>query len=125
MLCGKKRITPALDHDSVENRVNEFGKFFYDKIAIRSTIGVTEPPYVPVREGANFDMFAVVSGDDVRKLVMKSKSTSCALDRMQTKLIKQYITELLPLLMHIINLSIATGEFPQERKPAFVVTLLK
>ena len=28
---------------------------------------------------ANLDTFAVVSEDDVRKLVMKSKTTSCAL----------------------------------------------
>ena len=67
----------------------------------------------------------VVSKDDMRKLVMKSKTTSCALDPLPTKLVKQYIPELLPLLMHIINLSIATGEFPQEWKTAFVVLLLK
>ena len=48
----------------------------------------------------------VVSEDDVRKLVMKSKTTSCALDPMPTKLVNQYIAELLPLLMHTINLSI-------------------
>ena len=39
--------------------------------AILSTTGVTEPPYVPVREGANLDKFAVVSENDVSKLVMK------------------------------------------------------
>ncbi|KAK2141892.1 hypothetical protein NP493_5084g00004 [Ridgeia piscesae] len=44
---------------------------------------------------------------------------------MPTKLVKQYIAELLPLLMHIINLSIAAGEFPQEWKTAFVVPLHK
>jgi hypothetical protein len=58
-------------------------------------------------------------------LVIKSKTTTCALDPLPTKLVKQYIPELLPLLMHIINLSIATGEFPQEWKTAFVVPLLK
>ena len=102
------------------------GMFFNDKIdAIRSTIGVTEPPYIPVREGANLDTFAVVSGDDVRKLVMKSKPTSCALGPMPTKLVKQYIAELLPFVTHIINLSIATGEFPQKLMTAFVVPLFK
>ena len=45
---------------------------FNDKIdAILSTIDDTETPYVLVREGANLDTFAVVSEDDVRKLVMK------------------------------------------------------
>ena len=33
--------------------------------------------------------------------------------------------ELLPLFTHIINISIATGEFPHEWKTALVVSLLK
>ena len=98
----------------MENLVNKFGNFFNDKTdAIQSTIGVTEPPYAQVRESANLDTyhtFAVVSEDDVQKLVMKSKTTSCALDHMPTKLVQQYIAELLPLLTHIINLSVVTGE---------------
>ena len=44
---------------------------------------------------------------------------------MPAKLVKQYIAELVPLLTHIINLSKATWEFPQEWKTAFVVPLLK
>ena len=43
---------------------------------------------------------------------------------MSTKLVKQYIAELHQLFSHIINLSIATGEFPQELKTAFAVPLL-
>ena len=73
---------------------------------------------------ANLDTFALVSEDDVRKLVMKSKTTSCALDPMPTKLVKEYMEELLPLFTHIINLSIASGEFPHEWKTALVVLLL-
>ena len=61
--------------------------FFNDKIdVIRLTIGVTEPPYVPVREGANFDTFAVVSEENVRKLIVKLKTTSCALHPMPKKI---------------------------------------
>ena len=37
----------------------------------------------------NLDTFVLVSEDDVRKLVIKSKATSCALDHMPTKLIKE------------------------------------
>ena len=74
---------------------------------------------------AKLDTFAVVSEDDVRKLVMKSKTTSCALDPMPTKLVKEYMEELLPLFTHIINLFIATGKSPHEWKTAIVVPLLK
>ena len=107
------------------NLVNEFGNFFKDKIdAIRTDISVTEAPYTPFREEgvcANLDTFAVVSEDDVRKLVVKSKTTSCALDPMPTKLVKEYMEELLPLFTHIINISIATGRL---WKTALVVPLL-
>ena len=58
-------------------------------------------------------------------LIMKSKSTSCALYPMPTKLVKEYMEELLPLITHIINLSIATGEFPHEWTTALVVPLLR
>ena len=128
-LCGKKQSTPLPDHDSVENLVNEFGNFKKNKIdAIRKDIGVTEAPYIPFREEgvcSNLDTFAVVSENDVRKLVMKSKTTSCALDPMPTKLVKEYMEELLPLFTHIINISITTGEFPHKWKTALVVPLLK
>ena len=89
-LCGKKQSTPLPDHDSVETLVNEFGNFFKDKIdAIRKDMGVTKAPYLPFREEGvcvNLDTFALVSEDDVRKLVMKSKTTSCTLDPMPANL---------------------------------------
>ena len=66
------------------------------------------PVYHLERVCDNLDTFALVSEDDVRKLVIKSKTTSCALDSMPTELVKECIEELLPLLTHIINRSIAT-----------------
>ena len=105
----------------MENLVNEFVNFFNDKTdAIRMNIGVIEPPFIPSREGLfiNLDTFALVSKDDVCKLVIKSSS-------MPTKLVKEYIEELLPLLAYIINRSIASGEFPHEWKTALVMQLLK
>ena len=83
-------------------------------------IDVTEQLFIPSRAGVcdNLDTFALVSEDDVHKLVIKSQTTSCVLDPMPTKLVKEYIVELLPLLTHIINHSIATGEFPHEWKTA-------
>ena len=61
----------------------------------------------------------------MHKLVIKSKTTSCALDPTLTKLVKEYIEELSPLLTYIINRCTASGKFPHEWKTALVVTLLK
>ena len=111
-------------HDSVENFVNEFSNVFKDNIyAIRMNIGVTEPPFIPSRKGVcvcdKLDTFALVSEDDMHK------TTSCALDPMPAKLVKEYNEELLAFLTHIINCSIATGESPHEWKTALVVPLRK
>ena len=98
----------------MENLVNEFVNVFNDKIdAIQMNIGVIEPPFIPSREGLfiNLYTFALVSEDDVCKLVIKSSP-------MPTKFVKEYIEELLPLLAYIINRSIASGEFPHEWKTA-------
>ena len=61
----------------------------------------------------------------MHKLVIKSKTTSCALDPTLTKLVKEYTEELSPLLTYIINRCTASGKFPHEWKTALVVTLLK
>ena len=78
ILHGKKQSSSLADHDSVEHLITEFGNLFNNKIyAIRSTMGVTEPPYVPVREDAKLDTFAMIPEGDVRKLVMKYKKQLC------------------------------------------------
>ena len=58
-------------------------------------------------------------------MVTKSKTTSCALDPLLTRLVKEYVEELSPLLTYIINRSTASGEFPHKWKTALVVRLLK
>ena len=89
------------------NLVNEFGNHFKDKIdAIWNNLGASEPPSIPTRKVVDdkLDTFALVSADDVRKLVMKSKTTSCALDPTTTKLVKEYSEELHTILIHDLEL---------------------
>lgn len=70
-------------------------------------------------------MFTQVSQEDVKKIVSKSKTTTCSLDPIPTKLVKQHLDILLPLLTHMVNLSLSSGAFPEEWKTALVVPLLK
>ena len=114
---------------SVGMLVSQFGKYFNDKIAdiIKTTVGVSEPPVIPYRDGnaVRLNKFVSLSEIDVRKLITKSKTTSCAYDPLPTRLIKDYINEMLPLLTHIINISLSTGVFPDQWKTALVVPDLR
>ena len=109
--------------------VNQFGKYFNDKIAdmIKTTVDVSQPPVILDREGngVRLNKFVSLSKEDVRKLITKCKTTSCAYDPLPTRLIKDFINEMLPLLTHIINISLSTGVFPGQWKTALVVQLLK
>ena len=96
MLCDKKSGCELPACNSAASLANEFGENFENKLnAIRISIGVTEPLLIPVRHGngVNLSTFTILSGDDVRKLIIQSKSTSCSLDPIPTSLIKQYIVD--------------------------------
>ena len=67
----------------------------------------------------------MVTEQDVEKLVRKSKTTSCQLDPISTKLVKEHLGALLPVLTHIINSSLLAGVFPDLWKTALVIPLLK
>ena len=96
MLCDNNSGCELPACNSAASLAKEFGEYFENKLnAIRISIGVTEPLLIPVRHGngVNLSTFTVLSGDDVRKLIIQSKSTSCSLDPIPTSLIKQYIVD--------------------------------
>ena len=73
----------------------------------------------------SLDNFTSLSEEDVRKIIMRSKTTSCELDPLPTFILKQCLDELLPILTLIVNLSIKNGEVPVSLKQAIIRPLLK
>ena len=63
--------------------------------------------------------------DEVAKIISESSKTSCPLDPMPTKLLINLLPELLPVITHIVNLSLTTGIFPDALKTALVYPLIK
>ncbi len=129
-LASVKKTSALPDHDSLQELADRFGDFFMDKIDnIRKEIDSqpcsfqshshSQPPDV------TFSDFVPLSEDDVRKLIFKSKSTSCNLDPIPTPILKDCIEIVLPVLTKMINLSLQHGIFPNEWKLALVVPLLK
>ena len=85
----------------------------------------THSPVSSSFNGHYFTKFRQLTEDEVRKLIMSSKSTMCELDPIPTSLLKGHISILLPLITKMVNLSLQTGVFPNEWKLALVTPLIK
>ena len=66
-----------------------------------------------------------VTSEEVEKLVLLLKNSSPGWDDMDAKIIKKTYTLYLPILVHLTNLSLTKGIFPNQLKLARVVALFK
>ncbi len=128
-LASVRHVNPLPDHDSIQELADRFGQFFIQKIDnIRTEID-TQPCSFPAQHynqpSVTFSTFKPLSQEEVKKLVMQSKSTSCDLDPIPTPLLKDCIEVILPVLTKMVNLSLQSGVFPNEWKLALVIPLIK
>ena len=67
-----------------------------------------------------------VHPDQIDRIIAKMKnSSSCGLDTIDMKIIKLAKPQLLPVITHIVNLSISTQTFPESWKTAKIIPLHK
>jgi len=64
-------------------------------------------------------------GNEIFKIVNALKSSSPGYDNITASCLKDNIEEFCPILVHLVNLSLAQGIFPNELKTAKVVPLFK
>uniref|UniRef100_A0A672G2J3 Reverse transcriptase domain-containing protein n=1 Tax=Salarias fasciatus TaxID=181472 RepID=A0A672G2J3_SALFA len=113
---------------------HDFLKFFNDKIiTIRGKISEAlssdqaqgiqplPPPEIP----EILDSFSLVNGAEITSIVMSSKTSTCLLDPIPTKLFKDILPVILNTIITIINTSLENGYVPQSFKFAVIKPLLK
>ena len=66
-----------------------------------------------------------VTSDNLKMIVNRSPSTNCDLDLVPTRLLKEQLDCIIPLMVDIVNKSLCSGVFPDCLKHAIVVPLLK
>ena len=137
LLKGKDKITFPR-HDEVV-LVNELGKHFAKKILdIHSGIdngtsladnddgGFKCDDYIEYSVNIpSFEAFEPLSENDVYNLIMNSKKKSSYFDPVPTDLLMKCLDVLLPMITKIINTSLDTGCFPNDRKEAIILPILK
>ena len=107
---------------------NDSGKFFAQKIAIRSDSAnrICLPVNATSTVTAScFSEFNLLSESEVFDLITASSKNSCPLDPIPTELLNECVDVLLSPITKIIKLSLDCGYFPRTWKCALVRLLLK
>ena len=107
-----------------------FNEFFIDKVKqIRTNIDQhklqTQNSTIAQTSLTIFDSFHPITITQLHTIIKSSKPTSCALDPIPTSLLLECLDYMLPTLIHIINTSILSGQFPTNMKTTIVKPLLK
>uniref|UniRef100_A0A8C1PJZ8 Reverse transcriptase domain-containing protein n=1 Tax=Cyprinus carpio TaxID=7962 RepID=A0A8C1PJZ8_CYPCA len=108
---------------SQQHSSNDFMNYFTSKIdTIRDKI-VTMHRIRPHEE--QFHSFSTIGEEELYKLVKSSKPTTCMLDPIPSKLLKEVLPEAIDPLLTIINSSLSLGYVPKTFKLAVIKPLIK
>ena len=113
---------------------NDFINFFNDKIlTIRDKINHLMPSIgnnlssleTAVKPDIYLDCFSPIDLPNLTSTISSSKPSTCLLDSIPTKLLKEVLPLISTHLLDMINLSLLTGYVPQSFKVAVIKPLLK
>ncbi|KAI5617525.1 hypothetical protein C0J50_22903, partial [Silurus asotus] len=111
-------------NDVSENKGNAFRQHFLDKVlSVRQTI--TQVPAVAMSTCAAQYVLDAVILVDLRKAVHELKPTTCPLDAVPARILKEAVDIIGPILVSLINSCFSVGTVPAAFKHAIVRTLLK
>ena len=128
-ISGRKKISPLPTLYPIASLPNMFCDFFMKKVTdLRVQLDSLPCTYFatnPIQTNFLFDTFKPISLEELKKIVLMSKLTTCPLDPIPTPLLFDCIDVLLPTIQNIINTSLSSGLVPDIFKTAIVKPLLK
>ena len=60
-----------------------------------------------------------------KKIISGMNNTTCSSDPFPTRLLMSHLYAIVPILQHIVNLCLTTGDFPISCKSSIVIPLIK
>ena len=128
-LCGRVKLSPLPTLYPMKTLPNMFCDFFVKKVSdLRKQLDMSKSTFYAtdrVQTEFCFDSFLPISLDDLKKIILSSKPTTCPLDPIPTPLLFECIDILLPAIHSLINESLSSGLVPLLFKSAIVKPLLK
>ncbi len=118
---------------SQQHSSNDFMNYFTSKIdTIRDQIVTMQPSAILSHQivyyrspEEQFHSFSTIGEEELYKLVKSSKPTTCMLDPIPSKLLKEVLPEVIDSLLAIINSSLSLGYVPKNFKLAVIKPLIK
>ena len=68
--------------------------------------------------------FDRVTDPELLKIISGMNNTTCSSDPFPTRLLMSHLYAIVPILQHIVNLCLTTGDFPIVRPLYFVCTMI-
>ena len=128
-LLFSPKVQKLPTHDSVQDLSEQFADYFIQKI-----VTIRNGLWQNINTDNQCDETDVISilgslnpatNEELSKIIRSSASKSCDLDAIRTWLLKLCLSELLPVLTYIVNLSLSTSAVPYELKLSLITPLLK
>ena len=139
-MASKSLLNMHLDrslppHTDSSSLANDMGEFFITKIAnIKSKLDGISPSHLPSTSEADLASepsdivlsdFQCQTVEAIRDMITSGEKKSCILDPKPVTLLSACLDPLLPVITHMINLSLRTGYFANAWKTTVVHPLLK
>ena len=128
LLFGPK-VQKLPTHDSVQDLSEQFADYFIQKVVtIRNGLCQNINTDNQCDETDVISILASLkpaTNEEISKIIRSSASKSCDLDPIPTWLLKLCLSEMLPVITYIVNLSLSTSTVPYELKLALITPLLK
>ena len=125
-IIGKNKevtLPQEKDIDCANNLLNHF----MDKIRkINDNLEKYEL-FTPLPNSSNYKLedFNEISADEVKKIIMELKPTTCGSDSIPSTVVKHHLNILLPIITRLINWSFKTGSFHRIWKKSIIIPLQK
>ena len=135
-LLGRNKHTTLPKYDSPLTMASVMNNFFIDKIDnIRAEFPLLEanlPCYsflsmdsiMPICTTTLYH-FDRVTDPELLKIISGMNNTTCSSDPFPTRLLMSHLYAIVPILQHIVNLCLTTGDFPISCKSSIVIPLIK
>ena len=129
-LLHKEKNDVLPTHSSAGDLANRFADYFTDKISkIRQELAQNTDAgdhQSEITTSMNqLESFSRVTESNVSKRILSGNSKSCSLDPIPTKILKQVLPSILPIITSIVNKSLTQSQMPKSLKQAVVTPLLK